>query len=78
MALASPTAAGEWVSMAVTSDGSYDIPEGLIYSFPCTVNEAGDYEIVQGINLDERAYERAMNSARELMSERDAVKELLK
>ena len=34
--------------------------------------------IVQGINLDERAYERAMNSARELMSERDAVKELLK
>lgn len=73
-----PTAAGEWVSMAVTSDGSYDIPEGLIYSFPCIVNAAGEYEIVQGINLDERAYERAMNSARELVSERDAVKELLK
>jgi malate dehydrogenase len=71
------TADGEWVSMAVTSDGSYGIPEGLIYSFPCTVNADGVYEIVQGIELNDTAHERAMNSARELVSERDAVKDLL-
>ena len=41
-----PTPAGEWVSMAVPSDGSYGIPEGLIYSFPCTVDEGGNYSIV--------------------------------
>jgi malate dehydrogenase len=72
-----PTPAGEWVSMAVTSDGSYDIPEGLIYSFPCTVDEQGQYHIVQGVELDEVAYGRAMTSAQELVSERDAVKDLL-
>ena len=73
-----PTPAGEWVSMAVPSDGSYGIPEGLIYSFPCTVDAAGNYSIVQGVELDETARQRAMTSAEELMSERDAVKDLLK
>jgi malate dehydrogenase len=73
-----PTPAGEWVSMAVPSDGSYGIPEGLIYSFPCTVGADGNYSIVQGVNLDETAHKRAMISAEELMGERDAVKDLLK
>ena len=72
-----PTPAGEWVSMAVTSDGSYDIPEGLIYSFPCTVDESGRYEIVQGVELDTTARGRVDHSAAELVSERDAVADLL-
>ena len=49
--------------MAVTSDGSYGVPEGLIFSFPCTVDADGRYEIVQGIELGEKARERIMASA---------------
>jgi malate dehydrogenase len=73
-----PTPAGEWVSMAVTSDGSYGVPEGLIFSFPCTVDANGRYEIVQGIELDDTARGRIMESAKELLSERDTVADLLK
>lgn len=72
-----PTAPGEWVSMAVTSDGSYGIPSGLIYSFPCTVDAAGQYKIVPDVQLSEAARARAMKSAEELMSERDAVSDIL-
>jgi malate dehydrogenase len=74
---ARPTPAGEWVSMAVTSDGSYGIPEGLIYSFPCTVDENGRYEIVQGVELNAQAKARAMATADELVSERETVADLL-
>lgn len=72
-----PTPAGEWVSMAVTSDGSYGVPKDLIYSFPCTVDAAGKYSIVQGIELDKKAQGRVQTSADELIEERDAVKEML-
>lgn len=68
---------GEWVSMAVTSDGSYGVPEGLIFSFPCTVDAKGEYHIVQGIELDDTAKARIKASADELLSEREAVAELL-
>ena len=73
-----PTAPGEWVSMAVTSDGSYGVPEGLIFSFPCTVDGTGRYEIVQGISLDDTAMSRVNKSADELVSERDDRCDLLK
>lgn len=73
-----PTAPGEWVSMAVTSDGSYGVPEGLIFSFPCTVDGTGRYDIVQGISLDDTAMSRVNKSADELVSERDTVADLLK
>ena len=72
-----PTPAGEWVSMAVPSDGSYGIPEGIIYSFPCRVDAQGSYEIVQGVELSDFARAKAMNSAEELMSERELVKDML-
>ena len=72
-----PTPDGQWVSMAVTSDGSYGIPEGLIFSFPCRVDAAGDYSIVQGVNLSEKAMLRIKASADELVSERDMVADLL-
>ncbi len=72
-----PTAAGEWVSMAVTSDGSYGIPKDIIYSFPCTVDEQGEYHIVPDVALSAAAKEKAMKSAEELLAERDAVKGIL-
>ena len=72
-----PTAPGEWVSMAVTSDGSYGIPEGLIYSFPCTVDEQGEYTIAPDVVLSASARERAMKSAEELVAERDSVSDIL-
>ncbi len=72
-----PTPAGEWVSMAVPSDGSYGVPEGLIFSFPCTVDADGEYHIVQGVELDAASKARIAASAEELVGERDAVKDLL-
>jgi malate dehydrogenase len=69
------TPEGDWVSMAVPSDGSYGVPEGLISSFPC-VCKNGKYEIVQGLEID--AYSRAKidASVAELAEERDAVRQL--
>ena len=69
------TAEGDWVSMAIPSDGSYGVPEGLISSFPC-VCKNGEYSIVQGLDID--AYSRAKidASVAELAEERDEVKKL--
>jgi len=69
------SAADDWVSMAVVSDGSYDVPEGLIYSFPVTTSN-GDWEIVQGLEIDDFSRDRMKATADELIEERDAVKEL--
>jgi malate dehydrogenase len=66
---------GDWVSMAVPSDGSYGVPEGIISSFPCTCRD-GQYEIVQGLDIDDYSRSKIDASADELVSERDAVKEL--
>jgi len=69
------TAPGDWVSMAIPSDGSYDVPEGLISSFPCTAS-GGRYEIVQGLDIDDFSRGRIDRSVAELGEERDAVREL--
>jgi malate dehydrogenase len=66
----------EWVSMAIPSDGSYGIPEGLMYSFPVTI-QAGEYQIVPGLEIDEFSRTRMTATQRELEQERDAVAELL-
>ena len=66
---------GDWVSMAVPSDGSYEIPEGIISSFPVTCAN-GDYSIVQGLNLGDFSRERINTSAEELVTERNTVTEL--
>jgi len=69
------TPQGDWVSMAVPSDGSYGVPEGLISSFPCTcVN--GEYKIVQGLDIDAFSRARIDASVAELGEERDAVRQL--
>jgi len=66
---------GDWVSMAVASDGSYGVPEGLISSFPITTSN-GDWEIVQGLEIDEFSRGKIDASVAELAEERDAVTEL--
>jgi malate dehydrogenase len=63
---------GRWVSMGVPSDGSYGVPEGLICGFPCTC-ENGEYEIVQGLQLDEFSRAKIDASVAELTGERDTV-----
>ncbi len=67
---------GDWVSMGVYSDGSYGIEEGLIYSFPC-VCKGGDWQIVQGLDIDSFSRTKMDATAQELKEERDAVKSLL-
>ena len=72
-----PTADGDWVSMAVPSDGSYGVPEGIISGFPVTTDGAGTYEIVQGLELSDFARAKIDASVEELQSEKDAVSEML-
>jgi malate dehydrogenase len=69
------TPEGDWVSMAVPSDGSYGVPEGLISSFPC-VCKNGEYKIVQGLDIDAYSRGKIDASVAELVEERDAVREL--
>ena len=69
------TPVGDWVSMAVISDGSYGVPEGLISSFPVTT-EDGNWKIVQGLKIDEFSRGRIDKSTAELADERSAVTEL--
>jgi malate dehydrogenase len=69
------TPAGDWVSMAVCSDGSYGVPEGLISSFPATTNN-GTWSVVQGLDLDPFSRERIDASVGELVEEHDTVAEL--
>jgi malate dehydrogenase len=69
------TPEGDWVSMAVSSDGSYDVPEGIITSFPVrTAN--GEWEIVQGLDVGDFSRERITKTVNELLQEREAVAKL--
>ncbi|HEX4025963.1 MAG TPA: malate dehydrogenase [Steroidobacteraceae bacterium] len=70
------TAEGDWTSMAVPSDGSYGIPEGVIYSHPVTCKQ-GEYQIVPNLSIDEFSRKRMQVSENELREERDGVKTLL-
>jgi malate dehydrogenase len=70
------TAEGDWVSMAVPSDGSYGIPEGVIYSYPVTTRN-GAYQIVQGLDISPASRTRMDATLAELREERDGVKSLL-
>ncbi|WP_111642008.1 malate dehydrogenase [Marinimicrobium alkaliphilum] len=70
------TAEGDWTSMGVYSDGSYGIEKGLIYSFPC-VCKNGDWEIVQGVDVNDFSRGKMTATEQELQEERDAVKALL-
>jgi malate dehydrogenase len=67
---------GDWVSMGVPSDGSYGIPAGVIYGYPVTCKN-GDYQIVQGLSINEFSRQRMDATHKELMEERDGVKDLI-
>ncbi len=69
------TSDGDWVSMAVASDGSYGVPEGLVSSFPVTVKD-GQWTIVQGLEIDDFSRGKIDASVAELVEEREAVKGL--
>ncbi len=69
------SAENDWVSMAVASDGSYGVPEGLVYSFPVTTAN-GSWEIVQGLEIDDFSRGKMDATAAELAEERDAVTDL--
>ena len=71
------TEEGDWFSAAVPSDGSYGIPEDLIFGFPLTSNGQGKVDIVQGIDLNDFAQEKIKITTDELLSEKEAVKDLL-
>jgi malate dehydrogenase len=70
------SAAGDYVSMAVASDGSYGIAEGVVYSYPVICTN-GDYQIVQGLDIDEFSRAKMDATDQELREERDGVAELL-
>lgn len=69
------TPGGDWVSIAIPSDGSYGIEEGIFCGHPCTCS-GGEYEIVQGLEIDEFSRARIDATVAELREERDAVKQL--
>jgi malate dehydrogenase len=70
------TPEGDWVSMGIPSDGSYGIPEGMIYGFPVTCKN-GRYEIVQGLNQSDLSKTRMQGTLKELQEERESIKQLL-
>jgi malate dehydrogenase len=74
--LINPTPEGEYFSVAVSSDGSYDIPEGLMFSFPIRSN-GSEWEILQGVELNDFSREKIAATTQELLEEREAVQELL-
>jgi malate dehydrogenase len=65
-----------WVTMGVPSDGSYGIPEEIIYGMPCTC-AGGKYEVIKGLTIDEFSRGKMDNTLKELLEERDGVKHLL-
>ncbi|MCY4037363.1 MAG: malate dehydrogenase, partial [bacterium] len=69
------TSPGDWVSMAVPSDGAYGVPEGLVSSFPCTTAD-GQWSIAGGLELNDFSQSRLDATVAELVEERDTVAEL--
>ena len=70
------TPEGDWVSMAIPSDGAYDVEEGIICSFPCTCSD-GKYEVVPDLELNDFSREKIDATVNELKEEREAVKDLI-
>jgi malate dehydrogenase len=71
------TPSGDWVTMGIPSDGSYGIPEGVMFGYPVTCAN-GEYKIMQGLQLSDFSRTRAAATHKELLEERDGVKHLFK
>jgi malate dehydrogenase len=67
----------DWVTMGVPSDGSYDIPAGIVYGFPCECKN-GDFKIIQGLEIDAYSREKMNKTLKELTDEQAAVADMLK
>src|SRR5262245_29219652 len=74
--LLQPTPRGDWVSAAVVSKGEYGVPAGLVFSYPCT-NQNATYKVVEGVKLDAFGQAKFQATLKELVEEKDAVKEML-
>ncbi|MGB1129777.1 MAG: malate dehydrogenase [Haloferula sp.] len=77
VSLITPTPEGDWHSVAVCSDGSYGIEEGIMASMPIRTNADGSWEVVQGVPVDEFSQEKINATVAELVEEREAVKDLI-
>ena len=75
--LLTPTVAGDWLSMAVVSQGQYEIPKGLIFGYPCRINKDGNHEIVEKLRHDTFGTAKLQATLNELQEEKSAVQELL-
>jgi malate dehydrogenase len=71
------SASGDWLSMGVPSDGSYGIPEGVMFGYPVTTS-GGRYEIVKGLQHNDFAKGKIAATHKELLEERAAIEHLLK
>jgi len=76
VSLTTPTAADDCVSVAVTSNGEYGVPEGLTFGFPIQADGKGSWKVKEGFNLDDFAKDRIKITTDELLGERDDVKKL--
>jgi malate dehydrogenase len=72
-----PTAANDWVSMAVVSKGQYGVPAGLVFGYPCRSDGKGNYTVVEGLTLDAFGKAKLETTLKELQEEKEAVKELI-
>jgi malate dehydrogenase len=75
--LLEPTPANDWVSACMVSRGQYNVPEGLVFSYPCRSDGKGNYTVVEGVKLDAYGQQKFQITMKELGEERDAVKDLL-
>ena len=75
--LFTPTTKDDWASLCVISDGSYGTPEGIISSFPCTTDGNGNWQIIQGLEMNDFSKAKAQITWQELVDERAMVHDLL-
>jgi malate dehydrogenase len=75
--LLTPTPANDWVSAAVVSRGEYNVPKGLVFSYPCRSDGKGNLSVVEGLKLDAYGQQKFQATLKELEEEREAVKDLL-
>jgi malate dehydrogenase len=75
--LLTPTPANDWLSAAVISKGEYNVPTGLVFSYPCRSDGKGTFKVVDGVKLDAFGQDKFKKTLQELQEEREAVKDLL-
>jgi malate dehydrogenase len=76
-ALIKATPAGDWTSAAIVSKGEYGVPAGLVFGYPCTTDGKGNHKVVEGLKLDEYGKAKFDATLKELLQEKEVVKELL-